>query len=101
MSLSVKLRFDIFKRDNFTCQYCRRTSWGDGVKIEVDHIMPRSQGGSDKPSNLITACWECNHGKGTSLVADPVRVPILQPARGIGWHHVGDILDSMWPGLVA
>lgn len=100
MSIGVKLRFEIFKRDNFTCTYCRRTSWGDKVKLHVDHIIPRSRGGTDKPSNLTTSCADCNLGKGAGLVQNVERMPRLKDVRsGSGWHHVGDILDAMYPEL--
>lgn len=59
--LSVRVRFEVFKRDEFTCRYCGRRS-PDAV-LEVDHIVAVSNGGSDDPMNLITSCWDCNRGK--------------------------------------
>jgi len=59
--LSVRTRFEIFKRDDFTCQYCGRRS--PEVVLELDHIVPVCQGGSDDPINLLTCCWDCNRGK--------------------------------------
>lgn len=59
--VSVRTRFEIFKRDDFTCKYCGRKS--PEVVLEVDHIVPRCEGGSNDPINLITACWDCNRGK--------------------------------------
>lgn len=61
MSTGKKLRFEIFKRDNFACQYC-----GKGVPdviLEIDHIIPRVSGGGDEIENLLTACFDCNRGK--------------------------------------
>lgn len=49
----------IFKRDNFTCQYCGRNP-KDGVKLHVDHILPLTKGGGNSANNLITACQTCN-----------------------------------------
>jgi 5-methylcytosine-specific restriction endonuclease McrA len=48
-------------RDRYTCQYC-----GTVVppNLEVDHIVPRSRGGSNRPDNLVAACRECNQRKG-------------------------------------
>lgn len=62
MSLSSKTRFEIFKRDNFTCQYCGRQT--PAVILEIDHIKPKCEGGDDDQTNLTTSCWECNRGKG-------------------------------------
>lgn len=62
MSLSKKTRFNIFKRDHFTCQYCGRSS--PTVVLECDHILAVSQGGKNDVSNLITSCFDCNRGKG-------------------------------------
>ena len=59
----LRLRFEIFKRDNFTCQYCGRNVKEDGVKLNADHIIPKSKGGKDTEKNLITSCEECNLGK--------------------------------------
>jgi len=60
-SLSVRTRFDVFKRDNFQCRYCGRRS--PEVVLEVDHVVPFCEGGDDDPINLTTSCWECNSGK--------------------------------------
>lgn len=61
MALSVRIRFEVFKRDEFTCQYCGKKS--PDVVLEVDHIVPVAGGGSDDQINLLTSCWGCNRGK--------------------------------------
>ena len=61
MSVSNSTRFQILQRDGFTCRYCGRSA--PDVQLEVDHVEPRSQGGSDEPENLVAACFECNRGK--------------------------------------
>ena len=61
--VSVGLRYDIFARDGYRCCYCG-ASRDDGVRLEVDHLTPVSLGGTDNPSNLATACADCNRGKG-------------------------------------
>ena len=63
MAISKKQRFEIFKRDGFICQYCGRKP--PQIILEIDHIMPRKKKGKDIPENLITACFDCNRGKGT------------------------------------
>ena len=61
-SISKKLRFEVFKRDNFTCQYCGRMA--PDVILEVDHINPVKNKGTNDILNLITSCKDCNRGKG-------------------------------------
>jgi hypothetical protein len=66
MTLSKRLRFEIFKRDLFVCQYCGKRP--PDVVLEVDHINPKCEGGTDIIANLTTACFDCNRGKaGNSL----------------------------------
>jgi len=64
----LRLRFDVFTRDNFACQYCGRNVIEDKVKLHIDHIKPRSKGGKDVMDNLITSCFECNLGKSDVLL---------------------------------
>lgn len=61
-SISKKVRFEVFKRDLFTCQYCG--SHPPSVVLECDHINPVASGGGNDLENLITACFDCNRGKG-------------------------------------
>lgn len=64
MAVSQRLRWAIFQRDNFSCQYCGRNIHIDqGLVLEIDHIKPISKGGTDDIDNLVTSCYECNHGK--------------------------------------
>jgi hypothetical protein len=65
-AMSKKLRFDVFKRDGFVCQYCGATP--PGATLEVDHMHPVSQGGKNSLHNLVTACFDCNRGKGAGLL---------------------------------
>jgi hypothetical protein len=59
--LSKRVRFEVFKRDLFCCQYCG--SHPPTVVLEVDHITPVAEGGGDEEANLITSCFNCNRGK--------------------------------------
>lgn len=68
MALSKSRRFEVFKRDSFTCQYCGRRP--PEVVLEVDHIHPVSQGGTDDELNLFTSCYDCNRGKRAKLLAE-------------------------------
>lgn len=70
LSNFLKLRFEIFKRDNFSCQYCGRNVREDKVKLNIDHIHPYKKGGIFRADNLITSCVECNLGKGDTLLEE-------------------------------
>jgi hypothetical protein len=59
---NIKL-FNVFERDNFRCAYCGKTSYEDNVKLIVEHIYPRSKGGTNDSFNVITACSDCNNRK--------------------------------------
>jgi hypothetical protein len=59
--LSLRKRFFVMKRDGFACVRCGAS--GPGIKLEVHHIIPFAQGGSDGLDNLQTLCFECNRGQ--------------------------------------
>lgn len=63
----LKQRFLVLYRDNFTCQYCGRSA--PEVPLHVDHVIPKSQGGTNAMDNLKTACKDCNLGKYDILLA--------------------------------
>ena len=67
-TISKKLRFEVFKRDSFTCQYCGKSA--PDVVLEVDHINPVSKGGDNDLLNLITSCRDCNRGKSDRELSD-------------------------------
>ncbi len=51
----------IYERDGFRCVYCGCSIFdGDGVRLTLDHVIPKSMGGGNECSNLVTACHECN-----------------------------------------
>ena len=67
-AISKKLRFEVFKRDNFTCQYCGRMA--PDVILEIDHINPVKNKGTNDILNLITSCKDCNRGKGARKLSE-------------------------------
>ncbi len=67
MAVTKRVRFEVLRRDNHTCQYCGAKA--PDVVLHIDHVMPVSLGGDDKPGNLVTACKDCNAGK-TSITPD-------------------------------
>lgn len=83
--LSRKARFDIFRRDNFSCQYCgAHPAYSE---LRVDHVHPVAKGGTNEKQNLITACHPCNAGK-RDYPADEVRG---SRAASAVWAIVGQL----------
>jgi 5-methylcytosine-specific restriction endonuclease McrA len=66
-----RLRWSIFQRDGHKCTCCGKTA-REGAKLEVDHIIPVSKGGTNNPKNLRTLCQDCNRGKAART--DPLQV---------------------------
>jgi hypothetical protein len=62
MAVSKRTRFEVLRRDNHTCRYCRATD----APLTIDHVTPVALGGTDDPSNLVTACRDCNAGKSST-----------------------------------
>jgi 5-methylcytosine-specific restriction endonuclease McrA len=75
------LRRRVFRRDGYACQECglagREVRWGngvfthptsvEGVYLSIDHVHPKSLGGTNDPDNLRTLCTTCNTRKGTKV----------------------------------
>ena len=63
-AISTRLRYEIFRRDGHRCVDCGASAHDDPlVRLEVDHRIPVSKGGTNDPNNLQTLCWACNNGK--------------------------------------
>lgn len=63
--MTISLREEIAKRDNYTCQICGKYM-PDGVGLHIDHIVPIKKGGKSIPSNLQVLCSKCNGKKSSS-----------------------------------
>jgi hypothetical protein len=97
MAVSKRLRYEILRRDNHACRYCGATA--PGVKLNVDHVIPTSLGGSDKPDNLVTACADCNSGKTSSMPnAEPVTDVDQDTFRQVVTQRQEDLTEHLWRG---
>ncbi len=76
--VSKGVRFEIFKRDGFACQYCG--AMPPDVVLHVDHILAIVEGGGHDDENLITACEACNIGKGRKILDHPQK-----PDADLAW----------------
>ena len=72
MSLPVEVTRRVTERARGRCEYCRMHQSLQGATFHVEHVMPRSTGGSDDPANLCLACPSCNlHKSNRITVPDP------------------------------
>ncbi len=75
--MRVKLtRREIFRRDNYTCQYCGR----HGADLTLDHVLPKHLGGEHAWDNVVAACPSCNHHKGGRKL-DEAHMKLLHPPK--------------------
>lgn len=72
--ITKAVRFEVFKRDKFTCQYCGESA--PNVILEIDHIVPVSKGGTNDIMNLVTSCRDCNRGKTNKALSDSSAVMV-------------------------
>jgi hypothetical protein len=97
MAVSQRLRYEILRRDNHACRYCGATA--PDVKLNVDHVIPTSLGGSDKPDNLVAACADCNGGKTSSM---PNAMPVQDVNQETFRQSVADrhdkLTEHLWHG---
>jgi 5-methylcytosine-specific restriction endonuclease McrA len=86
----------VFARDDWTCQYC------GGAAENLDHVVPRSRGGSHTWDNVVAACRRCNSRKENRLIEDAglrlARRPVA-PADGLR-HSLGR-LEPEWARYLA
>ena len=72
-------RYEIFSRDNYTCQYCGRET----KELTLDHVVPKGRGGNHDWENIVSCCIPCNRRKagrtpmeaGMRLMCRPVPPP--------------------------
>jgi 5-methylcytosine-specific restriction endonuclease McrA len=89
----VKLtRREVFRRDNYTCQYCGRHD----TPLTVDHILPKHLGGGHVWTNVVAACPACNHRKGGRRLEEVhmslLHAPKEPPASAV--YLYGRLLDE-------
>jgi len=87
-------RINIYGRDSNTCQYCARRL--PRSRLNLDHVIPRSQGGRSTWKNVVCCCRECNRRKGgrtpaqagMRLIRKPVK-PRWTPVLSVLGHRDG------------
>ncbi|MEO0912108.1 MAG: HNH endonuclease [Pseudomonadota bacterium] len=91
-------RFNLFLRDEFTCQYC-----GAKGDMTFDHVLPRARGGKTSWENVVAACGPCNLKKGSKTLRQAnmhLRKPPVQPdpmqLQNIGRKFPPNHLHESW-----
>jgi 5-methylcytosine-specific restriction endonuclease McrA len=83
-------RAALMRRDNYMCAYC-------GTKAEtIDHVVPRSRGGTHTWENCVASCMRCNHRKADHLIDEIGWTMSCVPAvpRGAHWRLIGAVNDG-------
>ncbi len=70
-------RMEIFKRDDFTCQYCGKKTHN----LTLDHVIPRSQKGQHTWENVVSACVPCNRTKAGRTPEEACMKLLKKPVR--------------------
>lgn len=64
MTIPAELLEQVRRHANWACEYCGVTETDTGAPLTVDHIHPRTHGGTDDFANLVYCCYRCNLNKG-------------------------------------
>jgi len=67
-------RTRIYKRDHYQCVYC-----GSNKDLTLDHVVPKSKGGGNEWTNLVTSCFKCNLKKGSKTLEEARMVMRQKP----------------------
>lgn len=82
-------RREVLKRDGHTCQYC-----GSRKRLTLDHVIPKSKGGSHTWDNVVTACEPCNLKKGDRFLPETGLVLKTKPRPPI--HPTVAFAEQFW-----
>ncbi len=98
VDLAAFTRFNLFLRDEFTCQYC-----GGRGELTFDHVVPRARGGKTEWSNVVAACATCNLRKGAKTLEEAEmslgrlpRQPTSEELRNAGRRFPPNYLHETW-----
>ncbi|HLJ29205.1 MAG TPA: HNH endonuclease [Candidatus Angelobacter sp.] len=92
-------RKNILLRDRNTCQYCGVVMSSNDLTL--DHVVPRSRGGSSTWENLVACCHSCNRKKGNHLLVE-INMKLLKEPRPFTLHTSRHIMrmigrsDNKW-----
>ncbi len=85
-------RHNVFRRDKYHCQYCNKKL--NEKSATIDHIVPRSKGGTDTWENTVCACIACNSRKGNRTPEDSQMALVRRPKRPNLGNALRELLDE-------
>jgi 5-methylcytosine-specific restriction endonuclease McrA len=85
-------RQNIYLRDGFTCQYCGRTL--PRSQLNLDHVVPRSQGGRTTWENVVCSCVRCNLSKG-GRSPEQAGIRLLKEPRRPSWSSLSPVFGKV------
>lgn len=89
--INGRLRAEVLRSARGRCQMCGRTIAEDGIKLQVDHKIPQTWGGTNEIDNLWALCTECNHGKKNLFASQDDETKSLLQHRSV--HvRIGELL---------
>ena len=94
MSLPAETQRRVRERADFACEYCGVREVDAGSILTIDHILPRSEHGSDTEDNLAYACPRCNEYKGAYFPQSPTDPLLWNPRIQARELHMLALLDG-------
>lgn len=86
-----KEKIFVWNRDGGKCVNC-----GSNEKLEYDHIIPLSKGGSNTARNIQLLCENCNRSKGANIAHEPVNEPVIaKPSASVSLQELKDELAKI------
>jgi HNH endonuclease len=94
--VSSKLQAEVFNTKGRFCAMCGQTP-ADGIRLQIDHIVPRSWGGATEIENLEPLCTEHNAGKKAFFKSLSAHSDVIRRAIGLAtpWERIGEALKAM------
>ncbi len=106
MPISDKTKRAVRERARYLCEYCHSSERLSASRFTIDHVTPRSLGGSDEPENLALACRRCNERRYNFVASiDPESqstVPLFNPRlqewdEHFTWVEQGILIEGRTP----
>lgn len=92
-------RKNILLRDRNTCQYCGCVLTAS--ELTLDHVLPRSRGGTSTWENLVACCHDCNRRKGNQLLHELQDMKLMREPRPFSLHTSRHIMRMLGSGDAA